>query len=56
MPPALVEQILGHSIDLDTYLENAVSALSSSTSNPEWLNLGDIDIPLRQRHLSCAIY
>ena len=26
-----------------------------ATSHPEWLNLGDIDIPLRQRHLSGAI-
>ncbi len=30
-------------------------SLSSSSSHPEWLNLDDIDIPLRQRHLSCAI-
>ncbi len=30
-------------------------SLSSSSSYPEWLNLDDIDIPLRQRHLSCAI-
>ncbi len=51
----LMERILNHPINIDAYLENAVSALSSSTSHPEWLNLDDIDIPLRQRHLSCAI-
>ncbi len=51
----LVERILNRPTNLDTYLEKAVSALSSSSSHPEWLNLDDIDIPLRQRHLSCAI-
>ncbi len=32
-----------------------MSALSASSSQPEWLSLEDIDIPLRQRHLSSAI-
>ncbi len=31
----LVERILNHPINLDAYLENAVSALSSSSSHPE---------------------
>ncbi len=48
----LVERILNRPTNLDAYLEKAVSAPSS---HPEWLNLDDIDISLRQRHLSCAI-
>ena len=51
----LVERILNRPTNLDAYLEKAVSALPSSSSHPEWLNLDDIDIPLCQRHLSCAI-
>ena len=50
----IVERILDNPPSLSTYLEDAVLTLSTSAAQPDWSRLENIDVPLRQCHLSCA--
>ena len=51
----LVERILGQHPGPSPHTTAAVSALANAAAMPEWLSLEDIDVPVRQRHLSLAI-
>ena len=51
----LVERILGHPPGPSAHINSVVSALSSSAARPEWRSLENIDVPIRQHHLSVAI-
>ena len=51
----LVEWILGQHPGPSPHTTAAVSALANAAAMPEWLSLEDIDVPVRQRHLSLAI-
>ena len=51
----LVERILGQHPGPSPHTTAAVSALANAAATPEWLSMEDIDVPVRQRHLSLAI-
>ena len=51
----LVERILGLHPGPSPHTAAAVSVLANSAATPEWLSLEDIDVPVRQHHLSLAI-
>ena len=51
----LVGKMLGHVPDPSPHTGTTVVALSSAASRPDWKELGDIDVPLRQHSLSSAI-
>ena len=51
----LVERILGQHPGPSSHTTAAVSALANSAAMLEWLSLEDIDVPVRQSHLSLAI-
>ena len=50
-----VEKILDQPPDLPPHLDSAVGALAMTTLHHDWQHLDDIDVPLRQHHLSLAI-
>ena len=47
--------MLGQLSQPSPHLSHALGLLASSTSCPDWLVLEDVDVPLRQKHLSLAI-
>ena len=51
----LVGRMLGHSPRHSPHLAQALAALSTSASRPNWQQPEDVDVPGRQRHLSLAI-
>ena len=51
----LVELILGHPPSPSPHTTAVVPALATAAARPDWLSLEDIDVPIRQRHLSLAI-
>ena len=51
----LLERILGQHPGPSPHTTAAVSALANAAAMPDWLSLEDIDVPVRQRHLSLAI-
>ena len=52
---SLVEWIIGHSSDSFPHSSSTVATLATAANRPDWRCLEDIDIPLRQYHLSQAI-
>ena len=51
----LVGRMLGQPPRQSPHLAQALADLSSSASRPDWQQLEDIDVPIRQHHLSRAI-
>ena len=51
----LVESMLGLTPAPSSHVCSAVAALAVAAAKPEWTNLDNVDVPLRQRQLSHAI-
>ena len=48
----LISAMLGHPPALPCYIPECVSAVAESAGRPDWLSLGDVDVPITQHALS----
>ena len=51
----LIGEILGDNLGTFIHLPITLSALAVSARKPDWCTISDVDVPLRQRHLSRCI-
>ena len=44
----LISPMLGHPPEPPSYIPECVSAVAASVGRPDWLSLGDMDVPITQ--------